>query len=90
MVSFSFLASVTCFKNNFRDVKPENFLIAKVEGGANNGCQMSNDTTIHIVDFGLTKPYIEEGSGRHIAFEVKKGIMGTPRYMSTNAHKVRY
>ena len=60
----------------FRDTKPENFLF---------GRPATNEyATVHIIDLGLSKSYIE--NGRHIEFKVGKGVAGTMRYMSLNSH----
>ncbi|KAI1286670.1 Casein kinase I gamma [Halotydeus destructor] len=63
-----------------RDIKPDNFLLGK-KGGP-------NERVIHVIDFGLAKEYLDD-KGRHIP--MKDGVMclGTQRYMSTNAHKMR-
>lgn len=58
-----------------RDIKPENFLI-----GTNN-----KKSTIYIVDFGLSKRYIE--SNKHIEFNNKKNFTGTYRYSSIRNHR---
>lgn len=58
----------------YRDVKPENFLFGV---GSN---------TVNIIDFGLSQYYVDE-SGQHIPFKYINKIVGTTRYMSTNAHQ---
>ena len=58
-----------------RDIKPENYVIG----------YGSNFTVVHLIDFGLAK-YYKDSEGNHIPFIEKKGMIGTARYASTNAH----
>lgn len=59
-----------------RDIKPENFVMG-------TGKQSRN---LHLIDFGLAK-YWRDQSGRHNAWKEGKGLVGTARYASINAHK---
>ncbi|GAU94381.1 hypothetical protein RvY_06163 [Ramazzottius varieornatus] len=61
----------------YRDIKSENFLLGRRDG--------PNANTVFIVDFGLSKEYINPVSRQHVPFNTKKGSVGTPRYMSINA-----
>lgn len=60
-----------------RDIKPENFVIG-TEG--NHHC-------VYLIDFGLSKQYLDEVNGKHIPMSENKGLVGTARYTSINSHK---
>ena len=62
----------------FRDMKPENVLIGRKSHEKEN--------VLHIIDYGLAKPYIDSETKQHIAATDKRPITGTIRYMSVNAH----
>lgn len=57
-----------------RDLKPENFLIGLDK----------NANTIYLIDFGLSKKFIDKGV--HIPFKEKVGLVGTARYTSIGSH----
>lgn len=59
-----------------RDMKPENILVG----------QGKKANIIYLIDFGLTKRYIEAKSGKHITFKENKGIIGTLKFLSLNGH----
>ena len=59
-----------------RDIKPENFLIGIGK----------KQHTVFSIDFGLAKRYRDPKTGQHIAFKENKGMTGTARYASLNAH----
>jgi len=56
-----------------RDIKPENFLLT-----------ITNPKKLYLVDFGLSKPYIFNGT--HIDCKKKHKFMGTLDFASINAH----
>ena len=59
-----------------RDIKPGNFLIGK----------NLESKKIYIIDFGLSKKYIDKNTGKHIIYKEGKGLTGTARYVSLNTH----
>jgi serine/threonine protein kinase len=64
-----------------RDIKPNNFLLGKFS--RNKICE---DNTMFIVDFGLSKSYLDEESGLHYDYKENRRFVGTPRYASLNTH----
>ena len=58
-----------------RDIKPGNFLIGK----------NLESKKLFIIDFGLSKKYIDKNN-KHILYKEGKGLTGTARYVSLNTH----
>lgn len=44
-----------------------------------------NQNMVYLIDYGLSKKYVDT-NGAHIAYLEKKGLVGTARYTSVNAH----
>ena len=59
-----------------RDIKPGNFLIGK----------NLDSKKIYLIDFGLSKRYIDKNTNKHIIYKEGKGLTGTARYVSLNTH----
>lgn len=59
-----------------RDIKPGNFLIGK----------NLKSKTLYIIDFGLSRKYIDKITGKHVVYKEGKGLTGTARYVSLNTH----
>ena len=59
-----------------RDIKPGNFVIGRGE----------NNKKIYIIDFGLSKRYIDKNTNKHIPYKEGKGLTGTARYVSLFTH----
>lgn len=57
------------------DIKPENMLLGRGY----------NSNVIYLIDFGLSKRYIDE-KGNHIDYGESNIVCGTARYMSINGH----
>tara|TARA_A100001015_G_C15000130_1_gene718099 strand:- start:1075 stop:1959 length:885 start_codon:yes stop_codon:yes gene_type:complete len=58
-----------------RDIKPENFLLDK------------SNNNIQLIDFGLSKYYIDKNTNEHILMKENNSRTGTLRYMSINSHE---
>ncbi|KAH8298308.1 hypothetical protein KR018_001947 [Drosophila ironensis] len=60
-----------------RDMKPDNFLMGTG----------SNSNKLYLIDFGLSKRYMDNASGQHILFRKDRNLTGTVRYASINAQQ---
>lgn len=63
-----------------RDVKPNNFLLGKYN-------RKFDDDRVYVIDFGLSKKYIDERTKKHYDYNECSKFVGTPRYASINTHK---
>jgi len=45
-----------------------------------------NDLTVFIIDFGLSKQYLDFETGNHLPFKDGRRFIGTPRYASIGTH----
>ena len=59
-----------------RDIKPDNFLMGLGE----------NSDKVYLVDFGLSKFYVDLKTNDHIPLKYKDKLTGTARYVSINCH----
>lgn len=59
------------------DLKPENFVLGRGPFGH----------IVYLVDFGLSKSYIDKRTKSHVLFAKKKPLIGTARYCSCNTHR---
>lgn len=65
-----------------RDIKPNNFMLGKFS----KSLEYINDTTVYIIDFGLSKEYIDFDNKTHLPFKDGRRFIGTPRYASIGTH----
>ncbi|CDJ48389.1 Casein kinase one (CK1) TgCK1b, putative [Eimeria brunetti] len=61
-----------------RDIKPDNFLIGRVNG--------PHQSVIYMIDYGLAKKYRDPKTHQHIPYRENKNLTGTARYASISAH----
>lgn len=62
-----------------RDIKPDNFVI----GHAGSG----DERQLFIIDFGLSKCFLNPDTGAHIEYRRDKSLTGTARYASVRNHQ---
>jgi len=59
-----------------RDIKPDNIMMGMGR----------KSSTVHLIDFGISRSYINKKNGKHIDFIQGKNLVGTARFVSINAH----
>jgi len=64
-----------------RDIKPNNFLLGKFYKNFDKV-----DNTVYIIDFGLSKSYVDPLTAKHYEYRDNSRFVGTPRYASLNTH----
>ena len=74
------------FYKRFRDIKADNFLVGKDTSDSEGIKEKSS--LVHMVDFGLAKPFIDADTGGHVPYSENRSICGTPKYIRLNVHKV--
>ncbi len=62
-----------------RDIKPNNFLLGRYN-------RKFNDNKVYIIDFGLSKEYVDKRTKKHYEYNECSKFVGTPRYASVNTH----
>ena len=60
-----------------RDLKPSNIMMGLRE----------NSNTVHIIDFGLARSFIDPKTGEHIPEKKYRSLVGTCLFCSPNSHK---
>ena len=59
-----------------RDIKPENFLVG-----------LDNKNSIYLIDFGISRKYRSDKTGKHIRFSLTGKLFGTLKFISYNASR---
>lgn len=59
-----------------RDVKPDNIMMG----------MYNKSGIVHMIDFGISRSYLNKETKKHIDFCTGKNLVGTARYVSINAH----
>lgn len=80
MLAIDMLSQVEKFHSHqyiHRDIKPNNFVMGLNE----------HTNNVHLIDFGLSKRYIDPKSQEHIPYKTGKNLTGTARYVSLHAHE---
>ena len=67
------LERIHCRGLIFRDLKPENVLIGRRS--------FKKENILHVIDYGLAKPYIDSETRQEIEYAERKAITGPKRYL---------
>lgn len=68
------LEDMHAMRRIYRDLKPENIMV-------------DYDDKIYLIDFGMSKYYVDPVTRTHIEIGFNKKLTGTARYVSINTHK---
>lgn len=75
-----------------RDLKPENFMVGfspfmenSSQYSKSKGKSEFRSHIVHLIDFGLSRKYIDEKTNQHISLIEHSNVTGTVRYSSINA-----
>ena len=77
MISIQVIERIQFVHSRFiihRDIKPDNFLIGR-----------KDPNVIYLIDFGLSKKYKSDKTGKHLKFNFTGKLTGTVRFASANA-----
>ena len=66
------LERIHCRGLIFRDLKPENILIGRRS--------FKKENILHVIDYGLAKPYIDSETKQHIEYSERRAITGETKY----------
>jgi serine/threonine protein kinase len=70
-----------------RDIKPPNFMTGITSSNENEKKENTTSDKIFLIDFGMSRTYIDDKTKSHRCNRIRtSGIIGTPRYVSTNVH----
>jgi serine/threonine protein kinase len=70
-----------------RDIKPPNFMTGITSSNENEKNENTTSDKIFLIDFGMSRTYIDDKTKSHRCNRIRtSGIIGTPRYVSTNVH----
>lgn len=68
-----------------RDIKPNNFMIGRFS--KEFPLDLIDDRIVYVIDFGLSKEYIDFETKAHLPYKDSRKFIGTPRYASINTHQ---
>ena len=76
-----------------RDVKPENFVFKlptqdSVKHNRKEAEEFQKSQVLYIVDFGLSRYYVDKTTGKHNSIATTQYFIGTAGYSSLNTHRL--